>query len=132
MAGKGKKANKQKERLLSELTELLPAMDEEGLIFLIRQAQVHIHNMQVDRLNQEMEELHGKETGGGKKSDSGNKGFGIEIELAENGKTYYFIVNGRKHFLDLEETQKIVQLCYRPPTKSSALKFLYQFFSQRT
>lgn len=52
----------------------------------------------------------------------------MEIEKSENGKTYYFIVNGRKHFFDVEETRKIVELCFRPPTKSAALKYLYQFF----
>ena len=42
----------EKDSLAKELKTLIPKLDEEGLIFLIKQAQVHLYNMQVDVLNQ--------------------------------------------------------------------------------
>ena len=38
-------------KLEAELAALLPQLDEEGLAFLLEQAKVHLHNMEVDRLN---------------------------------------------------------------------------------
>jgi hypothetical protein len=42
----------EKESLAKELKSLIPKLDEEGLAFLVKQAQVHLYNMQVDVLNQ--------------------------------------------------------------------------------
>ena len=121
---KGKES--QKARLTKELTSLLSEVDEEGLLFLIRQANVIIHNRRAESINREIDELNERKGGAGGKV--GEAGFTVTIETPDNGKTYHFIVNGRKHFLDTAETRKIVELCYRPPTKSAALKYLYQFF----
>lgn len=43
-------------KLEADLAALLPQLDEEGLAFLLEQAKVHLHNMEVDRLNREAEE----------------------------------------------------------------------------
>jgi len=40
------------ETLTKELKGLIPKLDEEGLSFLVKQAHVHLYNMQVDALNQ--------------------------------------------------------------------------------
>lgn len=47
-----------RERLRKELASLLDQVDDEGLVFLIRQAQTIIHNLQVDRLNEQITELN--------------------------------------------------------------------------
>ncbi|HAK44318.1 MAG TPA: hypothetical protein DCO79_00115 [Spirochaeta sp.] len=119
----------QKLRLEKELTGLIPEIMEEGLLFLIKQANTIIHNQRTVKINREMNELNqkkGEEDAEIPKPVTGE--FDIEISRSDNGKTYYFIVNGRKHFFDIPETQKVVALCYRPETKSAALKFLYEFF----
>ncbi len=127
MAGKGKKKEiTQKERLTKELKSLLPDIDEDGLIFLIQQANVLVHNRRVEKINREVEAL--KKTQDKKAPPKDSEYFTIEIQKADNGKTFYIIINGRKHFFDTDEIRKIVELCYRPPTKTSALKYLYQFF----
>lgn len=123
-----KNSKSQKERLQDELINLIPDIDEEGLVFLIGQTHTLIHNQRSEKLNKEIDELNSKKEGNGEpKTNSGNT-FSIEIEKAKNGKTFYFIVDGVKHFLDTQETQNIVALCYRPPTKSAALKYLHEFF----
>ena len=40
--------------LARDLKALIPKLDEEGLAFLLKQAQVHLYNMQVDALNKTM------------------------------------------------------------------------------
>jgi len=39
------------EALAKELKSLIPKLNEEGLAFLVKQANIHIYNMQVDALN---------------------------------------------------------------------------------
>jgi hypothetical protein len=46
------KRSSELENLAKELKALIPKLDEEGLAFLVKQAQVHLYNMQVDALNQ--------------------------------------------------------------------------------
>ncbi|MBN2048817.1 MAG: hypothetical protein JW760_00110 [Spirochaetales bacterium] len=128
MAISKKSKETQKERLTKELNGLLQEMDEEDLLFLIKQAHVLNHNRQAEAINREIDELNARKTVPGVKAGGGGSGFTVSIETPDNGKTYHFIVNGRKHFLDTAETKRIVELCYRPPTKSAALKYLYQFF----
>ena len=123
MAALKKSKESQKERLTKELISLLSDIDEEGLLFLIRQANVLIQNRRAEAINREIDELNA-----GKGASNDKAGFSVAIETPDNGKTYHFIINGRKHFLDTAETKRIVELCYRPPTKSAALKYLYQFF----
>ena len=126
-------AGSRKNRLEKELASLLPEIEEEGLLFLLKQSNTIIHNQRAARLNREIEELNTKNPAapGGtaaRVAETEKEIFDIVIERSKNGKTYYFIVNGRKHFLDVPETRKIVTLCYRPETKSAALKCLYEFF----
>ncbi|MDC7228422.1 MAG: hypothetical protein PQJ61_16795 [Spirochaetales bacterium] len=128
------KIKNQKDRLAKELVALLPEIDEEGLVFLLKQANTLIHNMRAARLNDEIAELNRKK--GGEESSAQNlsdsrtavPGYDIEINRSNSGKNYHFIINGRKHFFDIPDTQKIITLCYRPETKSAALKFLYEYF----
>ncbi|MDR0320784.1 MAG: hypothetical protein LBI28_04705 [Treponema sp.] len=42
------------DNLAKDLKALIPKLDEEGLAFLVKQAQVHLYNMQVDALNETM------------------------------------------------------------------------------
>ena len=125
MSGKQKKET-QKSRLEKELAALIPEIEEEGLLFLLQQANIIIHNQRAEVVNRELEELNTRK-GERKAKPAGDTKWEITIDTPDNGKTYHFTVNGRKHFLDTSETRKIVELCYRPPEKSAALKYLYQF-----
>jgi len=125
---KKEKPDSQKQRLEAELMSLLPEIEEEGLVFLLRQAGIIIHNQRTDKLNQEMEILNKKKKPGAAAGPAKSEDFEIEISRSDDGKTYYFIVNGMKHFFDIPETQNIVALCYRPPAKSDALRYLHEFF----
>ena len=122
------KTENQKARLEKELTDLVPEIMEEGLLFLIKQANTIIHNQRAVKLNKEINELNSRKPSVVLDPALGQELFNIEINRSKDGKTYHFIVNGRKHFFDVQETQKVVALCYKPETKSAALRFLYEFF----
>lgn len=127
---KNQKSESQKQRLEKDLIALVPEIKEEGLVFLLKQANTIIHNQRTAKINREMNELNKKkgDVGSREGSEEVQSGFDIEISRSDNGKTYYFIVDGRKHFFDIPETQKVVALCFKPETKSAAIKFLYEFF----
>ena len=65
-----KKTDTQRARLEKELSEAIKQVDEEGLIFLIQQAQVLIHNVQVDKINREIVELEQKKLKSGPQASS--------------------------------------------------------------
>ena len=64
----GTAASPQRVRLKGMLCEAIEQIDEEGLLFLLRQANVLIHNQKVDEVNRELAELSEKpgRTGGGR------------------------------------------------------------------
>lgn len=122
-----------RDRLADELVRMIPEIDAEGLLFLIRQANVLLHNKRVDELNAEMAKLNA-----GKKEEQKRAGttarvgqnvveITVEIQQSPDAKTYYLIVNGQKHFLTAEEMKAVVKFCFKPERKSDALHVLHQY-----
>lgn len=130
-----KKAPSAKDKLTKELQTLIKEVDAEGLLYLIQQANVLLHNKRVDEINSEMDKKNKKKKDQHKKSGTtARKGQNvedvtIEIQQAPDQKTYYLIVNQEKHFLTLAEMKKIVKLSFKPETKTGALKFLHQYLN---
>ncbi len=129
-----KKTSKQptaREKLEKELVSLLPEIDAEGLLFLVRQANVLLHNKRVDELNAEIErEQKAKKTkrpGTTARVGENVTEITVEIQQSPDGKTYYLLVDGQRHFFTSEEMASIVKLSFKPERKSDALRFLYQF-----
>ena len=118
-------------KLQKELVSLLPEIDAEGLLFLMRQANVLLHNKRVDDLNAEMEkEQKAKKTkppGTTARVGENVTEVTVEIQQSPDGKTYYMIVDSQRHFFTSEEMASIVKLSFKPERKSDALRFLYQF-----
>jgi ribosomal protein L12E/L44/L45/RPP1/RPP2 len=132
-----KKTESQKSRLENQLIEAIKQIDEEGLIFLLQQANILIHNVQVDKLNRELVELQEKqaESGkrGGKKAAAATPTAAaapVSIEESENGKTFFLTLGGARKVMNLEEMRRIVRICYAAETKSDALRQLYTVFSR--
>jgi hypothetical protein len=84
------------EALSKELKALIPKLDEEGLSFLVKQAHVHLYNMQVDALNQTIiKETQRKKANTGKtktKIEASNSGF-TDIKISEAGSGYHIQCN---------------------------------------
>jgi hypothetical protein len=129
-----KKTDTQRARLEKELTEAISQIDEEGLIFLIQQAQVLLHNAQVDKINREIIELEQKKLGSGKGKPAPRKepptAAAVTIEESDNGKTFFLVLGGTRKVMNLEEMRRLVRICYAAETKSDALNQLYTVFTR--
>ena len=131
-----KKTQAQRGRLEKELTEAIKQIDEEGLIFLIQQAQVLIHNAGVDRLNREIVELEQKKQKRGKgraeprKAGAGGRTASVGIEESDNGKAFFLSLGGTRKVMNLEEMRRLVRICYAAESKTDALKQLYTVFAR--
>ena len=120
------KGPSQRDRLEQELIESVKQIDAEGLIFLLKQAQVIIHNAQVDKLNREAAELEGSDNASGAATLSTPAGEPqVNIEDAGNGKAFFLTINGVRKILDIKEMKRFVQICYSAESKSAALRQLY-------
>lgn len=119
----------QRSRLEKELRALLPEIDDEGLIFLIRQANVLVNNARVERINKEIAQM--RESKG---SDARNRAARAErtrpsqsmvmIEEANEGKTFFLTIGEARKVLTLEELKRLIRICYAAETKSDALRQL--------
>jgi len=128
-----KKTENQRTRLEKELTQAIKQIDEEGLIFLLQQTQVLIHNARVDKLNREIVELEQKKSKGGKAEPALRKtpaASAVTIDEAENGKAFFLTLGGTRKIMDLEEMRRLVRICYSAETKTDALKQLYTVFAR--
>ncbi len=102
---------------------------------MVRQANVLLHNKRVDELNAEMEKLNkGKQEAHKKAGTTARVGqnvqeITVEIQQSPDGKTYYMIIDGSKHFLTDQEMAAVVKLCFKPERKSDAVRFLYQYMN---
>ena len=128
---KAAKPSTAREKLEKELVSLLPEIDAEGLLFLVRQANVLLHNKRVEELNAEIEkeqkDKKPKRAGTTARVGENVTEITVEIQQSPDGKTYYMLVDGQRHFFTAEEMASIVKLSFKPERKSDALRFLYQF-----
>jgi len=90
-------SSREKENLAKELKTLIPKLDEEGLAFLVKQAHVHLYNMQVDALNKTMirEEERSRKSVSGKKvqhkaKPSADNDF-LDIKTSDTGSSYFLL-----------------------------------------
>jgi hypothetical protein len=90
------KINLERDNLAKELKSLIPKLDEEGLAFLVKQAHVHLYNMQVDALNKTMikDEARKKTSVSGKKASPAEDDF-IDIKLSETGSSYFVLYSNQ-------------------------------------
>ncbi len=113
---------------MKELSSALPQIDEEGLLFLLRQAQVLIHNAAVDRLNREAEELERKKPA--KTSPAPLPRGGVAIEDPGTGKPVFLVLGRVRKVLSPGEVKQLVRICYGAESKSEALSQLFRVFAR--
>ncbi|MBN1647750.1 MAG: hypothetical protein JW874_06945 [Spirochaetales bacterium] len=122
-----------RDRLAAELVKMIPELDTEGLLYLVKQAGVLLHNQRIDQINAEIDEMNKtkrekhKMAGTTARVGQNVQEITVEIQQSPDRKTYYLIVDEVKHFLTDSEMAKVVRLCVKPDTKSDALRFLFQY-----
>jgi hypothetical protein len=114
-------------RMVKELREAIEEIDEEGLLFLLRQAQVLIHNARVEELNKKStQRARGKAPSDEKPVDEpASASAPVSIEEAKGGKSVFLTIGGARKIMTLEEMKRLVRICYAAETKSDALRQLY-------
>lgn len=118
-----KKIDTGRAKLERELREALGEIDEEGLLFLLRQAQVLIYNARVDRINQEATKLKGGKPQTIKEVREAP--LTVSIEESDNGKSIFLTLGKARKVLTPEEMRQLVRICYAAETKSEALRQLF-------
>jgi hypothetical protein len=118
-----KKTDAGRVKLEKELREALGEIDEEGLLFLLRQAQVLIYNARVDRINQEATRLKAGKPQPVK--DAREAPLAVSIEESDDGKSIFLTLGKARKVLAPAEMRQIVRICYAAETKSEALRQLF-------
>jgi hypothetical protein len=125
---KAKNKDPARARLEKELRGAIQEIDDEGLLFLLRQAQTLIYNARVDRINKEEEKLKGDAGKPGKAPPGKGPRVafpGVSIQESEGGKTIFLTIGKARKVLAPEEMRQIVRICYAAETKSEALRQLF-------
>jgi hypothetical protein len=127
-SGRGNKTKKQEktEKLAAELKNLIPKLDEEGLLFLIEQAQVHIYNMQVDELNKSMARTRHTESAVPGRSKAA--GFGLKI--SEDKHSYYLTYNNDWIMFNHAEMTQLAKIASSPLSDDDKRAGLYRWFDR--
>ncbi|MDR2144149.1 MAG: hypothetical protein LBP29_07250 [Treponema sp.] len=127
-SGRGNKAKKQgkTEKLAAELKSLIPQLDEEGLLFLIEQARVHIYNMQVDALNKSMARTRQTESAAPGKS----KAAGISLKISEDQHSYYLSCDNDWIMFNRAEMLQLAKIAASPLPDDDKRANLYRWFDR--
>ena len=110
-AKKTAKAGSQKELLAKELKSLIKKIDTEGLVFLLKQAHVIIHNQEVDRINEEMSKLSAAGKRVREEKAKTRAPYPVDIEEGAGGKHFVLVVAGKRKMLARDEMRKLVAIC---------------------
>ena len=120
---KPKKTAPKRAKLEKELRDAVKEIDEQGLLFLLHQAQVLIHNARVERINELSEKMEKSGKAGPAKAGRG-KGL-VSIDDAKDGKTIFLNIGKARKVLTPEEMKRIVRICYAAETRNESLRQLF-------
>ncbi len=126
---KPERAKAERAKLEKELRAAIAEVDEKGLLFLLRQAQVLIHNARVESLG----DGSSPEAGSGlaqaaspaSTRASASRPETVSIEDAEGGKTIFLNIGRARKVLAPDEMKRLVRICYAAETRSEALRQLF-------
>ncbi len=130
-----------RDRLRKDLLSLLDQVDDDGLVFLIRQAQTIIHNLQVDRINEDITELNRERAakGAGRKAGARRGGrpaappaADATVTIDEGAGRSSFIIgigNTRKAF-SLDEMRALARVAQAAANDADGARRLYAWLSR--
>jgi len=128
----------EKDTITKELKSLIPKLDEEGLAFLLKQAQIHLYNMQVDELNRKITEdslnastaswqKTGKtKTKESKKTDDWFK----DIKISGSKTGYHILCNTQWVAFTTKEISSMVKIAKGTGTNSEVSERLYNWLAR--
>jgi hypothetical protein len=113
-----------KVRLQQLLFDSIAHMDEEGLVFLLRQAHILSSNANTARINREIEAFE-HERGGGPVVEETPEGTAA-IEMAPDGKSYFLVIGTARKALTRAELGGIVRVCLAAASREAGIRNLFR------
>ena len=123
-----KKKSSKREVLIENLMKMVRDIDEEGLVFLTKQANVLLYNMRVEEINKSLNDVEEGKAGKRKGAQTGR--YAVDIEEKNNGEHFFIIMNNSRVFFIREEMRSIVKICHASKDERDASQRLYRWFSQ--
>jgi hypothetical protein len=123
--------NAEKDSLAKELKTLIPKLDEEGLAFLVKQAQVHLYNMQVDALNKTMikDSARMKAAVSEKKAKKDEEDF-TDVKMSESGSSYFLLYNSQWISFAKNEITALVKIVHGDGTELEIREQVFNWLSR--
>lgn len=116
-----------KNALLKELNKLSKEINEEGLEFLVNQAKIILHNMQINKVNEELRKLEKIDEEIKNAKTDRDSAAGVEVEtdkravaVEEAGNNFILVLGSSRKFLNLKEMRKVVHICQSAANGSSS------------
>ena len=121
-----------KKKVVTELEALLPKLDEEGATFLLEQARIHLHNMEVDRLRKKELAVTagGRNKRTAKDAAPGSSGNGFRVERADDGETYHLVAGGLWKMFTADEMAAMVSIARGEGTEEESSRRLHSWLAR--
>ncbi len=113
-----------KDRLQKLLFDTIAQMDEEGLVFLLRQAHILSSRANTERIDREIEAFE-RDRGPVTEPEPEPTGT-ASIELAPDGKSYFLAIGGARKALTREELGGIVRVCLGAVDRDVGVRNLFK------
>jgi hypothetical protein len=113
----------QRGRLQKLLYESIAQMDEEGLVFLLRQAHILSSNANTERINHEIEAYN---LARGPAPEPEEPAGSATIEMSPDGKSYFLAIGGARKVLAREELGAIVRVCLGAVARDVGVRNLFR------
>ncbi|HSV93794.1 MAG TPA: hypothetical protein VLH81_11985 [Desulfobacterales bacterium] len=111
-------------RLQKLLFESVSKMDEEGLVFLLRQAHILSSNASAELINREIE-AYERERGPAPEPEQAPAG-SAAIEMSPDGKSYFLVIGGARKVLTRAELGIIVRVCLGAADRDAGVRNLFR------
>jgi hypothetical protein len=117
-----------RDRLRAEISAALEDIDEEGLVFILEQANVLLHNARVEELERKRR-ARGDE-GAAADAPQAPKAPAAGVEESADRKTYFLVLGKERKVLSRAEMQQVAKICHDAPTTADAATRLHAVFSR--
>ena len=120
-------AKPERAKLEKELRASISELDEKGLLFLLRQAQVLIHNARLENLSgtRRHETADEEPAAASPRPAPVKHPETVSIEEADGGKTIFINIGRARKIMAREEMKRLVRICYGAETRTEALRQLF-------
>ena len=120
------KNNNVNDALIKQLNSMVKNINEQGLKFLISQAQVILHNIKVVESIKDRKKTP-DQIGINSVIPDKTK---IEVKEAEDNSYFIIIISGARLFFSLEQMRKIVNICHTSGNEKEGSSRLHNWFKQ--